>query len=230
MIAMNKLHALPSVMILPYGVFVLDDPQELFNEAYHRHTLAAEIFVFTTLDEALCFARQRYEFRFFSDYGHRETGMIPLSDDGPYAIVDDTEFTPLPVPSSTEGTPMGMLTPWQMPMVNVSMKENGFWSISAINGCASASSLNSLFDILLEGNLAFPHAQAWWNGEIALYKAWEGYVRRFFTRYDGHNQNPIWPPSPLKLDEIYSDPLFEQREKESATSGYLQAWQRLGLM
>lgn len=225
---MNDTPSMPSVMLFPYGVFVLDDPQEIFNEAFYRQTLAAEIYVFPTLDEAICFAHQRYGFRFFGDCSHQGKGMIPLSDDGPYAIVDDPEIMPIPAPSSSEG--MGMLTPWQAHMLNVPMQEAGFWSVSAINGCAAASTLNSLFSILLDGNLSFPHAQAWWSGEIALYKAWEEYVRRFFTRFDGHTQNPIWPTNPLQLDEIYTDPLFEQREKESPPHGYLQAWQRRGLM
>ena len=227
---MNNTKTMPSVMLFPYGVFVLDDPQMLFNEAYYRQTLAAEIYVFSSLDEAFCFAHQRYGFRFFNDYDHREGGMIPLSDDAPYAIVDDPKCAPLSVPSPTEGAQAGIIAPWQAPMLSVPIQEAGFWSVSSINGCAAASSLNALFSILLEGTLSFPHAQAWWNGEIALYKAWEEYVRRFFIRYDGHTQNPIWPTKPLQLNEIFIDPLFEQREQDSPTNGYLRAWQRLGLM
>ena len=227
------------VVITWSEVYVVTGSQELFNVLYYRIGAECEVFVLQTLEEANVLACQRWPFRFYSNpflLGHLP---MPLPSSGTYKQKDEVLERELmenarshnsPLSFGVQQTAMQGLPVPQVSTVPMGEIQGIFWSIDAMNMYASAPDLNALVYCMDDPRWIYPHAQSWLDCNMAITKAREAYLARFYRRYASLRECPSLPEHEMGMGDSYEDGFYAEREKSRIADPVLDRLVSYGLL
>lgn len=214
--------------LLGGAVFVLRDPQILFDEICLRKQPWAEIYRLNTLQEANTLAFQRYGAWFYRT--EKPSGERPMALPGagefalaPASLLEET------VPASF-GFMSQQLVETTVYSVSAQHDFGGVWALHALNGYGTQADASGLVNLLMETSLIYPCAQWYAKPEEALYWARYQYVQRFYMRYDGQTTYPIMPQDVMNVNVFFHDEHFAEREKQRQDNRILNELRSLGLL
>lgn len=218
------------VMISPFNVAVESEPQDIFNSIYNRLAYPCEVATFPTIEEANLFAVQRNYY--LGVVRSDEVGLLQIPISGTFstgilppktqqAIMNDEEFYAPSMDNLVEHA-----------SENISIHYAGMWSISAINGYAVATDLNSLMNFLVELPFKYIYAVYFENVDLKTVEnhARHSYCARFYNRYSATEQFIALPSQHLEVNQYFIDPKHEQREKSLNNSEILHNLQTFGML
>lgn len=213
--------------LLDGAVFVLHDPQTLFDELCLRKLPWAEVSRLDNIREANALAFQRYGAWFYRTEQPSEDRPMALPIAGEYALAPKRlleNSSPVPVGLN----PMNLVENGAYAL-SASQVFGGVWAFHAMNGYGTQTDLSNLVNLLLEPQWIYPCAQWYPRPENALYWSRHYYVHRFYTRFNGQSTYPIMPSMPLGLDEVFSDSYYAEREKNRTENDLLNRLTSYGM-
>lgn len=216
------------VMVSFNQVFIGRTAGELYNALCYRHYPFCEVAVLNTLEEAQCYAWQRYYVNFLSNpylYGFAPMPLPMMSNKNGYNIRgrDFEEITVGVVPtndnelanvSNQQITFCSESMSYDKPVLKENVNDRLYWAIDALNGYAVASSLNEFIYFLLGVGLIYSHAVPYSNEYLAAVNSRSAYLNRFSCHY-GFNEEIELPHNLLSSGEYFIDSRYEEREKRN---------------
>ena len=216
------------VMVSFNQVFIGRTAKELYNALCYRHYPFCEVAVLNTLEEAQCYAWQRYYVNFLSNpylygfapmplpmmsnksgYNIRGRGFVEIPADAVHSTNSELSNVPAQqMPLCSE------LMPYDKPVLKENVNDRLYWAIDALNGYAVASSLNEFIYFLLSVGLIYSHAVPYSNEYLAAVNSRSAYLNRFSCHY-GFNEVIELPQNLLSSGEYFIDSCYEEREKRN---------------
>lgn len=214
------------VVITPGEVYIALGGQELYDILHNRICPVCEVYGLNTLEEAHVLAKQRWPYRFYTNPAFGGRTPMPLPATGTFQLKDSSlleqpalqtkgALCDYPAFGIIKGEATSVQTTDQPAAEKAADVNVGItWGIDAINGYGTAPNLDCLIYYLVDPRWGYPHALTWWDASLAIAKAYEAYLGRFFRRYDSAMESaPVHNPSDMGAGDCFEDGYYADREK-----------------